>query len=312
MDYSKNKNPIFAENAGGEPGLNPPFRTFKFVSPGFLAATGTRLIAGRDLAWDDIHGRRSVVMVSENLARQLWGSSAAALGRRIHELGGKVQWREVVGVVENVHDDGAEKQPPPTVYWPFAIANYAGDALNVRRNVSFAVRTPGAGTEAFWKQVRQAVGSVNRNLPLVGARTLRQIYDESMAQTSFTLVMLAIAGAMAVVLGIIGVYGVIAYSVAQRRREIGIRIALGAQAAAVKGMFLRHGFLLTGVGIALGLVAATGLSTLMSSLLFGVTSFDPTTYGATATVLLVAAMAATYIPARRAASVDPMDTLRGE
>jgi putative ABC transport system permease protein len=105
---------------------------------------------------------------------------------------------------------------------------------------------------------------------------------------------------------------VIAYTVAQRRCEVGIRMALGAQAAAVKGMFLRHGLLLTGVGIALGLAAAAGLSSLMSSLLFGVTSFDPATYGATATVMLVAAMAATYIPARRAASVDPMDTLRGE
>jgi putative ABC transport system permease protein len=310
MDYSKNQNPIFAENS--EPGLNSPFRTFKFVSPGFLAATGTRLIAGRDLTWADIYGRRSVVMVSENLARELWGSSRAALGKRIHELGGKVQWREVVGVVENVHDDGAQEQPPPTVYWPFAIANYSGEALNVRRNVSFAVRSQSAGTEAFWKQVRQAVGSVNRNLPLVGARTLRQIYDESMAQTSFTLVMLGIAGAMALVLGVIGVYGVIAYTVAQRRREVGIRMALGAQATAVKGMFLRHGLLLTGVGIALGLIAATGLSRLMSSLLFGVNPFDPATYGATATVLLIAAMAATYIPARRAASVDPMETLRSE
>jgi putative ABC transport system permease protein len=312
MDDTKNQNPIIAENTRGDPGLNPPIRTFKFVSPGFLAATGTRLIAGRDLAWADIHSRRSVVLVSENLARELWGSPTAAIGKQIHEMSNKIQWREVVGVVENVHDDGIQKQPPPTVYWPFAIANFNGAALNVQRNVAFAVRSPGAGTEAFLKQVRQAVVSINPTSPVVRARTLQEIYGRSMAQTSFALVMLAIAGGMALVLGVIGVYGVIGYTVEQRRREIGIRMALGAPAAAVKRMFLRRGLLLACVGIALGLAGAASFSRLISSLLFGVTPIDPTTYGAAAAALLVAAMAATYIPARRAASVDPMDTLRGE
>lgn len=309
MEDAKNQNPVFVENSPNESGQ---IRTFKFISPGFLEATGTRLIAGRNLIWSDIRSRRSVVLVSENLARELWGSSAAAVGKRMHELNGKAQWREVVGVVENVHDDGSQKQSPPTVYWPSAIENFFGQPLNVQRDVAFAIRSPGAGSEAFLKQLRQAVGSVNPNSPLVGTGTLQQIYDRSMAQTSFTLVMLAIAGSMALLLGIIGVYGVIAYAVAQRRYEVGIRIALGAQPAAVKRMFLRHGFLLTAIGIALGLVVASGLSRLMSSLLFGVTPFDPATYGTTAAVMLITAMAATYIPAHRAAVVDPMETLRGE
>ena len=312
MDDTKNQNPIIAENSRSKPGLNPPIRTFKFVSPGFLAATGTRLIAGHDLAWADIYGRRSVVLVSENLARELWGSSTAAVGKRIHEMSNKIQWREVVGVVENVYDDGIQKQPPPTVYWPFAIANFNQAPLNVQRNVAFAVRSRGAGTEAFLKQVRQAVAAKNPTSPVVRAGTLQEIYGRSMAQTSFALVMLAIAGGMALVLGVIGVYGVMAYTVEQRRCEVGIRMALGASAVAVKRMFLRRGLSLACVGIALGLAAAAAFSRLMSSLLFGVTPFDPATYGATATVLLVAAMAATYFPARRAASVDPMDTLRGE
>jgi predicted permease len=312
MDDTKNQNPIIADSTRNEPGLSPPIRTFKFVSPGFLAATGTRLIAGRDLAWADIYDRRSVVLVSENLARELWGSSTAAVGKQIHEMSNKIQWRQVVGVVENVRDDGIQKQPPPTVYWPFAIANFNGAALNVQRNVAFAVRSPGAGTEAFVKQVRQAVAAINPTSPVVRAGTLQEIYGRSMAQTSFALVMLAIAGGMALVLGVIGVYGVISYTVEQRRREVGIRMALGAPAAAVKRMFLRRGLLLAGGGIALGLAGAASFSRLISSLLFGVTPRDPATYGATAAVLLVAAMAATYIPARRAALVDPMDTLRGE
>jgi putative ABC transport system permease protein len=312
MEDAKNQNQIFAENAPNQRGHSLPVRTFKFVSPGLLGATGTRLIAGRDLVWTDIHSRRSVVMVSENLAMELWGSSSAALGKRIQELNGKPQWREVVGVVENVRDDGAQKHSPPTVYWPFAIENFFGEPVNVQRNVAFAVRSPGAGTDVFLKQVRQAVASVNPNLPLARTRTLQQIYEGSMAQTSFALVMMAIAGSMALVLCVVGVYGVIAYTVAQRRCEVGIRIALGASAGAVKEMFLRRGLLLTGVGMALGLAAATGLSRLTSSLLFGITPLDPVTFGAASAVLLIAAMVATYIPARRAASADPMETLRGE
>ncbi|HLK63786.1 MAG TPA: ABC transporter permease [Bryobacteraceae bacterium] len=312
MDDTKNLNPILAENSSTEPGTNPPVRTFKFVSPGFLAATGTRTIAGRDLVWDDIYNHRSVVLVSENLARELWGSSTAAVGKRIREMGNEIRWREVVGVVENVHDDGIQKQPPPIVYWLFATANFNGAPLNVQRNVAFAVRSHAAGTEAFLKQVRQVVAAVSPTSPVVRPRTLQEIYGDSMAQTSFALVMLAIAGGMALVLGVIGVYGVIAYTVEQRRREVGIRMALGAPAAAVKRIFLLRGLLLACAGITLGLAAAASFLRLMSSLLFGVTWFDPATYGAAATALLAAAMAATYLPARRAASVDPMEILRGE
>jgi predicted permease len=312
MDDTKNQNQISAEGTPNGSEQSQRLRTFKFVSPGLLGAIGTRLIAGRALDWTDIQRRRSVVMVSENLARELWGSPSAALGKRIHEWNAKPQWREVVGVVENVRDDGAQKQPPTTVYWPFVIENFSGESLNVQRDVAFAVRSPRVETETFLKQIREAVGSVNPNLPLARIQTLQQIYRGSMAQTSFVLVILAIAGSMALVLGIVGVYGVIAYTVAHRRREVGIRMALGAQPAAVKWMFLRHGLLLSCSGIALGLAAIAALSRLMSSLLFGVTAFDPATYAVTAATLLIAALVATYIPAHRGASVNPIDTLRAE
>ena len=153
---------------------------------------------------------------------------------------------------------------------------------------------------------------MNPNLPVAPLQTMADLHNKSLARTSFTLVMLAIAGTMALVLGVIGIYGVVAYTVSQRSRELGIRMALGARPAVVQRMFLRYGVVLTGVGISIGLTAAAGLSRLMSSLLFGVTALDPATFALTAAVLFVVTMAACYIPARRAASIDPIETLRGE
>jgi ABC-type antimicrobial peptide transport system permease subunit len=153
---------------------------------------------------------------------------------------------------------------------------------------------------------------VNANLPVFLVRTLQDVYDQSMARTSFTLVMLAIAGGMALVLGIVGIYGVIAYAVSQRTREIGIRMALGAEPAGLQRMFVRHGLLLAGVGAAIGLGAAAGLTRMMSSLLFGITSLDPTTYSAVSALLITTAAVASYFPARRATTVDPVESLRSE
>jgi len=161
-------------------------------------------------------------------------------------------------------------------------------------------------------EVRQAVWSVDPNLPLADVHTLEYYYTRSMARTSFTLVMLAIAGGMALLLGVVGLYGVIAYSVSQRKREIGIRMALGARHQELTGMFVRHGLLLTGVGVACGLAAATVLMRLMSSLLFGVKAVDPVTYGAVSLGMAVTAALASYLPSRRAATVDPVEALRAE
>ena len=151
---------------------------------------------------------------------------------------------------------------------------------------------------------------MNPNLPLANVRTMRQLYDKSLARTSFTLVMLAIAGAMALLLGMVGIYGVISYSVAQRTREIGIRMALGAQRGELKRMFVRHGLTLAGSGVAIGLAASAVVMRLMKSLLFGISPLDPITYAAVPAILVAAAMLATYLPARRAAQVDPSTALR--
>jgi ABC-type antimicrobial peptide transport system permease subunit len=174
------------------------------------------------------------------------------------------------------------------------------------------VRTKRAATEGFLTEARQAIWSVNSNLPVFLVRTVRDLYNQSMARTSFTLVMLALAGAMALVLGIVGIYGVIAYAVTQRTREIGIRMALGAQSSGLRQMFVRQGLLLAGIGAVIGLGAAAGLTRLMSSLLFGVAALDPLTYAGVAAILIAAAALASYVPARRATRVDPLDALRAE
>ena len=176
----------------------------------------------------------------------------------------------------------------------------------------FAVRTKRAATEGFLTEARKAIWSVNSNLPVFAISTLRDLYNQSMIRTSFTLVLLAIAGAMALVLGVVGIYGVIAYAVTQRTREIGIRMALGAQPAGLQQMFVRHGLLLAGIGSLIGLGTAAGLTRLMSSLLFGVKALDPLTYAGVAAILIAAAALASYLPARRATAVDSIDALRAE
>ena len=153
---------------------------------------------------------------------------------------------------------------------------------------------------------------MNPSLPLAKVRTLNDVYKRSMARTSFALVLLGIAGAMALALAIVGVYGVLAYAVGQRRREVGIRLALGAEPRALKWLFVRKGLILNCVGGIIGLALAGGLSRWISSLLFGVTPLDPLTYIASSAVIAASVMVASYVPARQAAFVDPMETLRSE
>jgi ABC-type antimicrobial peptide transport system permease subunit len=141
---------------------------------------------------------------------------------------------------------------------------------------------------------------------------MREVYDQSLARTSFTLVMLAIAASMALLLGVVGIYGVTSYAVSQRRREIGIRAALGGQQRELKGMFVRHGLALAGIGVVIGLGAAAGLTRLLSTLLYGISPLDPVTYVVVPVILVTATVVASYLPARRAAAVDPVEALKAE
>jgi putative ABC transport system permease protein len=307
-----NSNDLFyAEDKFYAVGQIPPVRRFRFISPGYLQATGTPLIAGRDFTWNELYEKRHVAIVSENLARELWGSPAAALGKQVRE-GMKDPWRAIVGVVADVYDNGIQEKAPTMVYWPAMMDDFWGDKVYVTRFGALVIRTNRAATGSFLAEARKAIWSANENLPIFIVHTLQEVYDQSMIRTSFTMVLLAIAGGMALLLGIVGIYGVIAYAVSQRTREIGIRIALGARAEGVQRLFVRQGLLLAGIGAALGLGVAVGLTRLMKSLLFGITPLDPATYGLVAVLLLSSAVLASYLPARRATRVDPMEALRVE
>jgi predicted permease len=288
----------------------PPTRTIKMISPGALQTLGTPLRAGRDFTWEELLNQRNVAMVSESFARGEWSTVEGAIGKRVL-VGTSQTWQEVIGVVADVYDAGADRPVPLMIYWPARLQDFVAGPL-LRRSVNFVMRSERTGTDAFARDIRQAVAEVRPDLPVFQIRTLRDVYDQSMAPTAFSLILLGIAGAMALLLGIVGIYGVLAYAVMQRRREVGIRLALGARPGSVKGMFVYRGMMLSAIGIAIGAAVAAGITRWMSSLLFGVTPVDTATFAAAATVLVVAAFVACYFPARRAAAVDPVHTLTAQ
>jgi predicted permease len=287
-----------------------PFRRHKFISPGYFETMGNRVLLGRTITWDDIHQDGLVAVVSEKLAREYWKNPADAIGKQIR-VSPKQPWRQIVGVAGNEQDDGLEEAAPTIVYWPMATTRFLDEPF-MSRTMSYAVRSSRINAPGFLREIHQAVWSVNPNLALGSVQTLYQIRAESMSQTSFALIMLLVAAGVALLLGMVGLYGVIAYVASQRTREIGIRIALGAQRRDVSAMFLRHGLLLTGIGVALGVGGALALTRVMSSLFFGVSAMDPITYVAVAALLGAIALSAIYLPARRASRTDPISALRAD
>ncbi len=210
----------------------------------------------------------------------------------------------------DVRDDGVDRDAVSVVYWPMAIAEFWTEDLYVPRSMAYVLRSPRAGSASLLSEARSAVWSVDPRLPVAEVQTLDEILSHSMARTSFTLVMLAIAAITALLLGGVGIYGVTSYVVAQRNREIGVRMALGAQRRDVRRLVLRHGLALAAVGVGVGLVAAFALTRLMATLLYGVAPVDPLTFAAGGAGAALLALLASWLPARRAARVDPLETLR--
>lgn len=297
----------FSGENGTHAGGAAPQQEFRYVSPHFFRTIGARLVAGRDFTWTDHHEARRVAMVSEAMARREWGSASAAIGRRIR-MTPKEPWREVVGVVGDIHHESLVEPAPEAVYLTLGepLAQFMG------RTVTFVVRSPRVGTQGFIEDLQKAVWSLDASLPLANVQTMADYYGRAMARTALTLVLLSVTAGMALLLGLVGIYGVISYIVTLRTREIGIRLALGAQIAEVQRMLLGRVFALASAGIVLGIAGAAMLARLMETLVFGVTPHDLVTFAQVSAILGVTTMCAGYLPARRITRIDPAAALRAE
>jgi predicted permease len=314
MDGSGNVNPFLVQGQDFDAEGARVSRRHKWIGPDYLETMQIPLLLGRTVTWEEIHARSPVALLSETLAREVFGSPEEALGQYVAARPDPPQWKEVIGIVADVREDGMDRPPPALVYWPHVTLGFwegnAPDQVQVWRSAGFAIRSTRVNTPGFLEDVQSAIWEVSPNLPLMGVRPLTELMADSMARTSFTLMLLGVAGASALLLGLVGVYGVITYAVSQRTRELGMRMALGAQPGQVQRMVLGQGLVLAGAGVGVGLGMAFGLTRLMSALLYDVSPADPVTFGTVAAGLLGVALLASYLPARRAAKVDPMAALR--
>jgi predicted permease len=277
---------------------------FIAASPGYFAALGTPVLQGRAIDSRDTTGAPLTVVINRTLARQLFPDQDA-VGRRMKLLNPEQSddWRTIVGVVGDVNYRGLDEESQPTVYTPFAQTPFMW--------MYVMVRTTGS-VEPMIRTLRTVVPSVNPSLTAANIRPMEQVVAQSVAVPRFNMLLVSAFAILALVLSAIGIYGVIAYSVAQRRHEIGVRMALGAERVDVLRLVLSEGIAMAAAGVALGLGGAAALTGVMRTLLFGVTARDPLTFGAGAVLLLLVALLASYIPALRATRVEPVTALRAE
>jgi predicted permease len=288
-----------------------PLRRLNWITPGHFATMQNPLLAGHPFEWADVLERRNVAIVSETLAREFWAGPQEALGKRFR-MGEEHPWKVIIGVAGDVRALGVTEAAPAMVYFPYVMDGLWGPDGFSQRGLRFSLRTERRDPLDLLAEARQAVWGVNPRLPLSNIRTLEEIFAGSIAQTSFIMTLLVTASLVAVILGMTGVYGVISYVVSQRTREMGIRMAMGATAETVRTMVLKQAGVLASLGVGIGLLVALALSRLLVSLLFGVGRADPPTYVAVSVALIVVVLLASYLPARRAAFVDPTEALKSD
>jgi predicted permease len=299
------------------PDTVPPVLGTRFISPGYLEAMGIPLVEGRVFDRVDPQKRSDEVLVSKSVADRFW-PGRSPLGRRLTPgLAAGGRWATIVGVVGDVREEGLHKPVAESVYYPLVRLDLREEGEEgewVPRSFSLVVKSKGDPTSpmSLARPVQQAIWSLNPNLALAQVRSMEQVVDRSMARTSFTLVLLAIGAAVALLLGAVGIYGVISYVVSQRTQEIGVRMALGAKRADVSSMILKEGLALALLGIGLGLAGALLVTRFMRALLFEVSTTDPATFAAVPLLLAAVALLASYLPARRAAGVEPLEAIRYE
>ncbi len=276
----------------------------RIVNPDYFRAMGIPLKRGRPFTQADTRETERVMIINETMAHRFFAPDEDPLGKRIRTGGGSSPWLSVVGVVGDVRHGGLDRDARPEMYFPYLQAPSRSMALVVRAAAGDPLKLAGP--------VRGQVLSLDKDQPIGNVMSLEQLLAESVAPRRFSMLLLGLFAAVAMILAAVGIYGVMSYSVAQRTREIGIRMALGAQAADVLRMVVGQGMVLAVIGLGVGLATALAVTRVMSSLLFEVSATDPLTFAGVSILLAVAALLACYIPARRATKVEPVVALRYE
>lgn len=279
------------------------------TAPGFFETLKIP-VEGRTPTWGDVDKRTQAVVVTKELADRLWPGQNP-IGKGINSNGPKSQyWYRVVGVTASVHAEALDDKPTEAVFLP--ATNFVEGRDDGMNYLTYLVRTSGAPSAALTAQIATAVAALNPRVPVINQRAMSHVVERSMARTSFVMTLLGVAALVALVLSAVGMYGVISYVVAQRRAEIGIRIALGAGLAGVARLVVWQSLRLALVGVAFGIVGAWFLGRMMSSMLFGVAPNDPLTLAGVSVMLVLIAVGASLAPARRAARIAPIEAMRGD
>jgi putative ABC transport system permease protein len=279
-------------------GERPPVAWYRLVSAGYFELMGLRLRAGQLFTAGE---PRPVIVINETMGRRYWPGENA-VGKRIRPSP-DAPWFTIVGIVNDVKSRGAAGGTQVEMFVPYWQMPELG---------MYVLLKPTGDPAPLAEPLRDMVASIDRELPVAGVRTLDAVVAGSIQQPRFFAAIAGVFGLIALALAGIGIYGVMAYTVAQRRAEIGVRLALGAAERQIFGLVVGDGLRLAGIGLAVGFVAALGVGRALQSLLYGVRRADPLTFGTTAAVLLAVAFAATYLPARRAMRTDPIEALRVE
>lgn len=302
---SSNGGSFYLESKPRQEGELPPVAMYKAVGADYLPSTRQRLVEGRDLTRSDWEGGAPVALVNQSFAdRYLDGN---AIGQRV-KWDEEAEWATVVGVVADAREVNLRDDPGAWAYLPMLVGDWAYPALD---RASLLVRTQ-TGSTVSEAAIRDIVTRLDPSVPVTSFRSMDQIMAEEVAGTSFTMILLGIASGVALFLGSIGLFGVVSYVVAQRTREIGVRVALGARGADIRGMVLAQSGRVAVSGIVLGLLGAFALTRLMGAVLYGVSALDPLSFAAAPAILTAVVLVATWIPARKASRVDPVVALRSE
>jgi predicted permease len=308
LSGDQNTSALFVEDYSRDPNALPGVHVMLWSTRDYFSSIGIRVLSGRMFSEGDVAHPALELVVSRAFAERYW-KGASALGKRVRRDAGS-PWYTIVGVVNDVHMEGLEIPAEQTVYFPLIEAD--GDtAAGVPRNVVVTVRAAGDPGSVI-ASVRQVVHALDPLLPTHHERTISALLASATARVRFLMVMLGAASGIALVLGAVGLYGVMAYGVSLRQREIGVRMALGARPADVSRMISRQGLVLGAVGVAIGLASALGVTRLLRGMLYDVSPTDPLTLASTCIALLAVALIASWLPARRAAGVDPAVALRSD